>query len=281
MKRKSAILPYRKTKNGLEFLLVRNMDDNKWVIPKGTIEHPLPPALSAAMEAFEEAGVVGRTLPPRIGKYYKNGQWVSTYLLKVERVLHKYDEAAFRERKWVQEHSIHNHVFDFDLLQVIKSGIKVITKKSAFFKKMIKSFAADHNVEVVVSDKASAILSYSGAEDHRHLAYIQRFGKTLEFYVPSKLHFQSSRKILKVDLLNKMLENNENKIGFWAIREQDGRFEFGRIHNIEMRLLDSTLFYKTLKVLITDCDCFEITANKKIVATPAPGDSHEMVIPTN
>ena len=72
MKNKSAIIPYRFKGDHLEILLIKNSDNTKWIIPKGTIEKPLKPSVSATKEAYEEAGVLGIPHPILVGTYHKN-----------------------------------------------------------------------------------------------------------------------------------------------------------------------------------------------------------------
>ena len=55
---KVAAVCYRRAGSGLEFLLV-NTASGKWTFPKGNIEPHLGASESAALEAFEEAGVKG------------------------------------------------------------------------------------------------------------------------------------------------------------------------------------------------------------------------------
>lgn len=55
---KVAAICYRRTGSQLEFLLV-NTASGKWTFPKGNIEPHLGASKSAALEAFEEAGVKG------------------------------------------------------------------------------------------------------------------------------------------------------------------------------------------------------------------------------
>jgi 8-oxo-dGTP pyrophosphatase MutT (NUDIX family) len=97
MKNKSAIIPYRHVDNELQILLIKNLDNTKWVIPKGTIEKPLKPSISATKEAYEEAGVLGIPHPILVGTYYKNNQNVPTYLLEVIVELSNYEEDNDRE----------------------------------------------------------------------------------------------------------------------------------------------------------------------------------------
>lgn len=55
---KVAAVCYRRTGSELEFLLV-NTGSGKWTFPKGNVEPHLGAPQSAALEAFEEAGVKG------------------------------------------------------------------------------------------------------------------------------------------------------------------------------------------------------------------------------
>ena len=54
-----AAVCYRTGTRGIEFLLVRTRG-GRWIFPKGGVEPGLTQAQSAALEAFEEAGVHGR-----------------------------------------------------------------------------------------------------------------------------------------------------------------------------------------------------------------------------
>jgi 8-oxo-dGTP pyrophosphatase MutT (NUDIX family) len=54
-----AAICYRIRKRGIEFLLVQTRG-GRWIFPKGGVEPGLTRAQSAALEAFEEAGVHGR-----------------------------------------------------------------------------------------------------------------------------------------------------------------------------------------------------------------------------
>jgi len=65
----SAALPYRRSRYRPEALLVTSRTTRRWVVPKGTIEARLAPAISAAAEAFEEAGVLGPVSAGCVGTY--------------------------------------------------------------------------------------------------------------------------------------------------------------------------------------------------------------------
>ena len=59
MRQQVAAVCYRTGTRGIEFLLVRTRG-GRWIFPKGGVEAGLTQAQSAALEAFEEAGVHGR-----------------------------------------------------------------------------------------------------------------------------------------------------------------------------------------------------------------------------
>lgn len=56
---KVAAVCYRRRGSSVEFLLV-NTESGRWTFPKGTVEDHLGPRDSAALEAIEEAGAMGR-----------------------------------------------------------------------------------------------------------------------------------------------------------------------------------------------------------------------------
>src|ERR1700694_452953 len=65
-----AALPYRaKGKSELEIMLVTSRGSRRWIIPKGWPKRGIPPHDTAATEAFEEAGVVGKVSKRPIGSY--------------------------------------------------------------------------------------------------------------------------------------------------------------------------------------------------------------------
>jgi len=69
-----AAVCYRQSKAGIQFLLVRTRS-GRWTFPKGSAEPGLTHAQSAALEAFEEAGVHGRMEEFCFARYvyYKGG----------------------------------------------------------------------------------------------------------------------------------------------------------------------------------------------------------------
>lgn len=102
----SGVIPYRITDDGdVEILLVSSSHSGKWGIPKGGAEPHLTKRKSAALEAFEEAGLKGKA-KKKLGRYtYTKGatgrpQVVTVYAFKVKHELDTWLEAERRTRKW-------------------------------------------------------------------------------------------------------------------------------------------------------------------------------------
>ena len=65
-----AALPYRLVGRRVEILLITSRETRRWVIPKGWPMRGLKPQDAAAMEASEEAGLVGQIEDHPIGSYH-------------------------------------------------------------------------------------------------------------------------------------------------------------------------------------------------------------------
>ena len=94
----------------LEVLLITSLNSKRWIIPKGWPEADLTAADSAAREAFEEAGIVGRISARPIGAYHylkekKDGTGlpcsVDVFALAVTKQLNEYPEKGARTLAWV------------------------------------------------------------------------------------------------------------------------------------------------------------------------------------
>jgi uncharacterized protein len=90
-------------------LLVTSRDTGRWVVPRGNPIPGLPPHLSAAQEAYEEAGVRGPVTSEAVGQYgyrktRRSGRGerarVTLYPLRVEEELEDWPEARERTRRW-------------------------------------------------------------------------------------------------------------------------------------------------------------------------------------
>ncbi|MGH7023559.1 MAG: NUDIX hydrolase [Caulobacteraceae bacterium] len=64
-----AALPFRIEAGHVQILLITSRTTHRWVIPKGWPIRGLKPQEAAAVEAAEEAGVVGEVVGPPIGSY--------------------------------------------------------------------------------------------------------------------------------------------------------------------------------------------------------------------
>ena len=132
--RQIAVLPYRfggAEKDGpTEILLVTSRGTGRWVIPKGNPLSGLDRHASAAVEAEEEAGVVGAVCPTSIGRYqYRkrraNGAAimydVEVFPLAVTRELDEWKEMDERERRWFTLDQAAASVDEAELQAMIRS----------------------------------------------------------------------------------------------------------------------------------------------------------------
>ena len=63
-------LPYRRNESAqMEVMLVTSRETRRWIIPKGWPHKGRAPHRSAAREAYEEAGVVGRVRRQSLGSF--------------------------------------------------------------------------------------------------------------------------------------------------------------------------------------------------------------------
>ncbi len=100
----SAVIPYRRTVDGLETLLIRSRRDKRWVVPKGIVEPGMTQSASAAKEALEEAGIEGDVEPRALGVYeYEKwgGVCVATVFPMAVTVVHESWPEGFRRREWM------------------------------------------------------------------------------------------------------------------------------------------------------------------------------------
>jgi len=145
--RQIAVLPYRfggADKDGpTEILLVTSRGTGRWVIPKGNPLTGLDSHASAAIEAEEEAGVLGAVCPTSIGSYqYRkrraNGAAimydVEVFPLAVTRELGEWKEMDERERRWFPLDQAASSVDEPDLQMMIRSfgdrGFRAAARRS-------------------------------------------------------------------------------------------------------------------------------------------------------
>lgn len=123
-----AALPWRKTGDDVEVLLVTSRDTGRWVLPKGWPEGQEDLYMAAAREAAEEAGVDGSVSRFEIGRYYYDKvqpsgmEWrceVLVFPLEVDRLAEKWPEKKRRRREWVSPAEAAKRVREADLAELI------------------------------------------------------------------------------------------------------------------------------------------------------------------
>ena len=129
-----AVLPYRVESPAVDapvqILLITSRGTGRWVIPKGGPIAKLPPHASAAVEAEEEAGVLGAACPTPLGSYrYRKRQangasvWtdVEVFPFAVTTELDTWKEQHERERRWFTMAEAAEAVDEPDLRALIRS----------------------------------------------------------------------------------------------------------------------------------------------------------------
>lgn len=121
-------LCYRVRKDKPQILLVSSRGTGRWIIPKGW---PMPnetPADAALTEAWEEAGVRGRSHGACLGFYsYEKGMEdgnklsciVAVFAVSVSKLADDYPEAKQRKRKWVSTKKAAKMVKEPELARII------------------------------------------------------------------------------------------------------------------------------------------------------------------
>jgi 8-oxo-dGTP pyrophosphatase MutT (NUDIX family) len=121
--RQSGVIPFRRTGDRVEVLLITSSDDSRWVIPKGVIEPDLSAAESAVKEAEEEAGIAGKVSSHTVGEFtYK--KWggtchVDVFTLEVTEEMQDWLEARVRKREWVSIEEACTRIRDDELKALI------------------------------------------------------------------------------------------------------------------------------------------------------------------
>lgn len=135
-----AALPYRRLANAaIEVMLITSRDTGRWVIPKGWPGEGLAERDSAAREAREEGGLVGRIDDRPIGHYrYKkrlaDGSSVAcsveVFALEVERQLKSWPERKERNTRWFALREAAAAVEEPELAAMIRSLPRRLTSKA-------------------------------------------------------------------------------------------------------------------------------------------------------
>jgi 8-oxo-dGTP pyrophosphatase MutT (NUDIX family) len=134
--RQHAALPYRRNKKGVvEIMLVTSRETRRWIIPKGWPIAGVEPHNLAALEAMEEAGLLGKIGEKPIGLYHydkKRGDGsivnctVDTFALEVEQQMPTWPEQDERKTKWFTADEAASQVQEPELRDLIKKFAKQI-----------------------------------------------------------------------------------------------------------------------------------------------------------
>ena len=122
-----AALPYRIGDSGPEVLLITTRTNGKWSIPKGWPMKGRKAHAAAAIEAFEEAGVVGRIGRRRLGRFMHRKEVgsrevecaVEVFPLAVKQILNRWPEKQERKRQWFSGKQAARRIEQGDLLRAI------------------------------------------------------------------------------------------------------------------------------------------------------------------
>ena len=129
----SSVIPYRKTGDVIQILLVRSRRDKHWVVPKGVVDPGLNLRESAAKEAWEEAGIEGQVSKEAIGTY-SYPKWgatctVSVYPMEVLRQLPQEEwEERHRGREWVSADDAAEMLQQVELAPMVQALKKQLTR---------------------------------------------------------------------------------------------------------------------------------------------------------
>ena len=123
-------LCYRVHNEETQVLLITSRTRGRWIIPKGWPVEGATPAEAAATEAYEEAGVSGKTFNICLGLYSYTKMMagddmdlpcaVSVFPVKVKKVLRDYPEKAERKRKWFSIKKAAGKVREPELRKILK-----------------------------------------------------------------------------------------------------------------------------------------------------------------
>lgn len=123
---KIAALPIRThKKKGLLICLITSRKHGHWIVPTGKPEKKLSHADVAQLEAYEEAGVLGRAHRKysfrhntcSVGKQTR--RHLILYPLKVRKALKRWPEDDQRQRKWIRVSQLAHYLKDPSLAKKI------------------------------------------------------------------------------------------------------------------------------------------------------------------
>jgi 8-oxo-dGTP pyrophosphatase MutT (NUDIX family) len=123
-----AALPWRRTRAGVEVMLITSRVGGRWVLPKGWPEAGEDLCAAAAREAHEEAGLIGAISSSMAGRYFYvksvDGDGmrceVMVYPMEVGASAGKWKEKGKRRRKWLSPDKAAKRVVETELGDLIR-----------------------------------------------------------------------------------------------------------------------------------------------------------------
>jgi 8-oxo-dGTP pyrophosphatase MutT (NUDIX family) len=103
------VIPYRRSKDRIEIMLITSRNTRRWIVPKGWPLDRTPSRDVARLEAFEEAGLEGTMGKRRFGSFHyhkrlKDGSVilcrVDVFAFEVGREHENWLEQSERKRRW-------------------------------------------------------------------------------------------------------------------------------------------------------------------------------------
>lgn len=127
--RQYGVLPWREDRHGrAQVLLITPRGGSRWTVPKGWPAANRASYLSAALNAFEEAGVIGEVLshPLATYRYMKEGdakqhRCVALFGFRVVGTLTNWPKRGERTRRWFSLSEAADAVDDRELAQIIRA----------------------------------------------------------------------------------------------------------------------------------------------------------------
>ncbi len=124
-----AALCHRVKNDKVQVLLITSRRSGRWIVPKGWPMDGKTPYETAAQEAWEEAGVIGRPDPRPLGLFSYN-KFVDedsdlpcvamVYAVKVKSLAADYPEASQRKRRWVSRKKAAAMVGEPELARILR-----------------------------------------------------------------------------------------------------------------------------------------------------------------
>ncbi len=123
-----AALPYQRTAEGLQILLITSRETRRWIVPKGWPMKNKAPCEAAEIEALQEAGIRGRIAAISIGGFDYDKRItpqearacrVEVFPLLVTKQKAHWREERQRTRRWFGREEAAGHVEEPELKQLI------------------------------------------------------------------------------------------------------------------------------------------------------------------